>query len=112
MNTQPSLTGRALLAVALMIGFYVLAIAMALALFWIPYAVVVYAHRISLKLTIGAVVMGFLILWSILPRRDKFVPPGPRLDAARPPRLFEELRSVAYATGQAMPGDVYLVNDV
>ncbi|HET9215860.1 MAG TPA: M48 family metalloprotease [Terriglobia bacterium] len=112
MTPQPSLTGRALIAVGLMIGFYVLALGIGLGLLWIPYAEWAYADRIHLKLAFGSIVAGAMVLWSILPRRDKFVAPGPRLTPAEHPRLFNELQSIASATGQSMPGDVYLVSDV
>jgi heat shock protein HtpX len=112
MTKQPSMTGRALMAVGLMIGFYVLAIGIAFGLLWIPYAEFVYAGRLHLKLAFGCVVAGLAILWSVIPRRDKFVPPGPRLEPAKHPRLFRELNSIAVATGQTMPQDVYLVSDV
>jgi len=85
---QPSLAGRAVLAVALMIGFYGLALAMAGGLLFIPYAEVAYAHRIHVKLTLACVVGAGIILWSILPRRDKFVPPGPPLDRKKHPKFY------------------------
>ena len=53
-----------------------------------------------------------LILWSVAPRRDRFKPPGPRLRPADQPRLFAELESVARATGQTMPSEVYLILDL
>ena len=112
MTPQPSLTGRALIAVGLMIGFYVLALGIGLGLLWIPYAEWVYAGRVHAKLAFGCIVAGAMVLWSILPRADKFVAPGPRLTLAEHPRLQKELQSIASATGQSMPRDVYLVGDV
>jgi Zn-dependent protease with chaperone function len=53
-----------------------------------------------------------MILWSIMPRRDKFEAPGPLLQPTEQPRLFHELQSIAGDVGQAMPTEVYLVNDV
>ncbi len=104
--------GRAILAVVLMVGFYLLALGIAAGLLWIPYAELVYAHRITPKLAIICIIGGVAILWSILPRLDKFLAPGPELKRDRYPRLFEELESVAEATNQAMPAEVYLVSDV
>jgi hypothetical protein len=48
---------------------------------------------------IGALV----ILKAIVPRRDVFHQPGPRLEPTAEPRLFAEIRKVAAATGQEMP---------
>jgi heat shock protein HtpX len=112
MTPRPSLTGRALVAVGLMIGFYVLAVGIGLGLLWIPYAEWVYVEKVHFKLALGCIIAGGMVLWSIVPRIDKFVAPGPRLAPSEHPRLFSELNSIASATGQAMPRDVYLVSDV
>ena len=112
MTSTTSIFARALLAVILMIGFYLLAIAIAAGLLYVPYAEVVYAHRITPKLFLICILAALAILWSILPRFDKFPPPGPKLTREKHPRLFGELETVAGATGQAMPAEVYLVPDV
>ena len=106
------IVGRALLAVLLMIGFYFLALGIAFGLFWVPYAEFVYAHHITAKLAIICILGGATILWSVLPRWDSFVPPGPRLKQEKHPRLFQALERVARATNQAMPREVYAVPDV
>lgn len=111
-SKQPSLAGRAVLAVALMIGFYALALAIAGGLLFIPIAEIKYGRRIHAKLAILCVVGAGVILWSILPRRDKFTPPGPLLDPKKQPKLFEELRRIAQATGQPVPSEAYLEMDV
>ena len=103
--------GRAVLAVVLMIGFYLLAVGIASGLLWIPYAEFVYAHRITPKLAIICIIGGVAILWSVLPRFDKFLAPGPELKREKYPKLFQELESVAKATNQSMPAEVYLVPD-
>ena len=72
---HPSLAERATLAVLLLVGFYVLAFAIIAGLLYIPYAEVTYLHRIDARLTIFAVVGAGAILWGILPRIDKFLPP-------------------------------------
>jgi Zn-dependent protease with chaperone function len=109
MITSRSIAVRAVLAVALMVGFYLFALAIAGALLAIPLLEVEYLGRVTGKLTLVAVVGGCTILWSILPRRDRFEDPGPRLEPAQHPRLFAAIREVAQATGQAMPVEVFLV---
>ena len=52
------------------------------------------------------------IVWAVLPRIDRFVPPGPELTSTEAPQLFTVLNEVAATTEQAMPAHVYLVNDV
>lgn len=112
MNPSTSIATRALLAVVLMIGFYLLALAISLGLLYIPYAEMTYAHRLHIKLAIVCVVGALAILWSVLPRFDKFEAPGPQLTRDQHPRLFEEIESVAQSVKQEMPAEVYLVPDV
>ncbi len=112
MKSSPSVAGRALLAVVLMVGFYLLALAIAGGLLWIPYAEIVYANRLHLKLALACVLGALAIVWSVLPRIDRFTPPGPQLKREQHPRLFQELDGVARSVGQAMPAEVYLVGDV
>ncbi len=112
MSRAPSLAGRAVAAVLLMIGFYLLAFAIAGALLWVVYAEVALAHRVNLRLTLVCVAGAGIILWSVLPRSERFAAPGPLLEPARHPRLFDLIRDVARATGQAEPEEVYLCPDV
>jgi heat shock protein HtpX len=109
---KPSLAGRAVLALVLMVGFYALALGIAGALLLVPFAELKYAHRLHAKLTVACVLGAGVILWSILPRRDKFVPPGPRLERKKHPRFYEELGRIAKATGQPVPEEAYLEMDV
>ena len=51
------------------------------------------------------------IPWALWPRRDEFIPPGPRLEPAAHPALFRMLEEVAAAAGQPMPEEVYLMGD-
>jgi heat shock protein HtpX len=111
-NQTAWLVQRALLAIALMVGFYVLALAIALSLLWIPYAEWTYAGRIHIKILAVCVGGAFAVLWALVPRLDRFEPPGPRLVEASAPRLFAMVRDVAARTNQGMPSDIYLLNEV
>ncbi|HEX8693159.1 MAG TPA: M48 family metallopeptidase [Longimicrobium sp.] len=110
--SSPSLAARAVLAVVLLVGFYLLALAVAAGLLWIPYAEWRYLDHVSVKIALFCVVGAALVLWGIVPRPDRFDPPGPRLAPDEHPRLFALIREVAAATGQAMPAEVYLVPDL
>jgi Zn-dependent protease with chaperone function len=103
---------RILSSIALMIGFYILALGLAAGLLFAVYAELRWSSHISIRLTIFAVVTACVILWSILPRFDKFVAPGPRLAPESQPELFALVRGVAADTAEEMPTEVYLVADV
>lgn len=102
---------RALIAVALMVGFYTLAIAIAAGLFYVAYAESVYADGID-RAAILFIVGGGMIIWSIIPGDQKFVAPGPELRPVEQPRLFDRLNKLALSVGQPMPSAVYLIWDL
>lgn len=72
MEHSQSLARRAALAVALTLGFYLLALAMVSLLLFVPYAEWTYAGRLHLKLALVCVVAAGVIAWSIIPRIDRF----------------------------------------
>ncbi|HKG91547.1 MAG TPA: M48 family metallopeptidase [Gemmatimonadaceae bacterium] len=108
----PSLAGRAALAVVLMVGFYALALAVSAALVWVPYAEWHYLDRIDGRIALFCLAGAAAILWGVMPRIDRFEPPGPELREADQPALFAELRATAAAAGQRMPREVYLIPDL
>src|ERR1051326_7075330 len=89
------LVGRAMLAIALMAGFYLLALSIAGILAYLPIAELSYAHRIHPKLALFCLISAGVIVWSIIPRFDKFTPPGPQLQPAQNPKLFDLLHRIA-----------------
>ena len=77
-----SLATRALIAVSLTVGFYALAIVVALALaIGIP-AAEVSLHRANVFLTVAGIAIAVTILRAIIPRGHAFVAPGPRADGS------------------------------
>jgi len=111
-DVTQSLATRALLAIVLMVGFYVLALGIAGVLIWIPYAEYAYLGRVHIRITLGCLGAAGAILWSLIPRADRFTAPGPQLTPANAPRLFGVINEVATATSQKPPVEVYLLNDV
>jgi heat shock protein HtpX len=109
---RSGLAARALWAIVLMIGFYALAVAIAGGLLLIPYAEWAGLGRVHIKLALICLFAAGTILWSVVPRPDRFEPPGPLLAPAAHPRLFALIERVAHATSQPMPAEVYLVRDM
>jgi len=108
----PSLAQRALYAVLLMVGFYVLAIGIAGTLLYLPYAEWHFLGRVEIRLLIFCVGAALAILAAVAPRIDRFVAPGPELAPGDHPRLFSLVDRIATATAQAPPRHVYLVPDL
>jgi Zn-dependent protease with chaperone function len=106
------LAGRAALAIVLMVSFYALALGVVAGLLWLAYLDLVVARHPAFRLIAFCVAGALTVLWAILPRMDRFEPPGPRVTAQEQPELFKLIHDVAKATSQAMPEDVYLLNDV
>jgi len=107
-----SLATRALVAMALTVGFYALAIVIALALaVGIP-AAEVSVHRANVFLTIAGIAIAVTILRAIIPRRHPFVAPGPELTAAEQPELHALLTEVAHKAGEDPADHVYADLDV
>jgi len=103
---------RIAVSLLLMLGFYLLALVSAGILLFVPYYELTSMHQVHGRITIFCAVSGLAILWSILPRLDRFTPPGPRLAATSQPELFELVRSVSKETNQAMPADIFLIPEV
>jgi heat shock protein HtpX len=102
-----SLRTRAMLAVALTVGFYVLALGLIAGLIGILFIPNV-PGRVLGFCVFGAI----LIAISIIPRPSRFSAPGPLLNPAGQPRLFAALDDVARAVGEPMPAEVYITPEM
>lgn len=119
MQAGSSLAVRAVLAIALMVLFYALAAAGTTALTWIGVTLLEMLGSIRGRGLIAIALIGLaclaaaaVVIWSVLPRFDRFEPPGPEVTEDEQPVLFAEIRAIAAATGQRMPVHVYLVSEV
>ena len=112
MELSRSLATRAMLAIALMVGYYVLAIGVCVALLWVPYAEYTYLNRLDFRIALACLVGAATILFAIVPRPDRFTAPGPQLTSSTAPQLFAMIDDVASATSQPRPTEVYLLNEV
>lgn len=109
MEKERSLGSRAFFAVVLFFGFYVLALSVAAGLLFIPY--LLWKTHVSVVggIPLSCVALAGLILYSIVPRRDKFEPPGPQVTPEDHPRLFSTIETIARDLRQAMPREVYVI---
>ena len=110
-SERASLARRAFLALMLFVGFYALAFVMMGLLVLIGFLDIASGHfhfQILIVLLIG---FG-AILFSIIPRPDRFETPWPRMTAEQHPDLFARIESIAARAGQRMPDEVYLLPDL
>ena len=97
------------------LGFYLVALGVAGAMLYFgvlglqPFITDIDSSRMPVQITAALLIGGAVILYSLFPRYDKFVPPGLLLNPQKHPALFAKIREIANATGQKMPKEVYLV---
>jgi heat shock protein HtpX len=109
---RPSMTLFAVLAIVMVIGSYVFVLLLAAACVYVPYLILFSADSFapqSLLLFLFGIVIAATMLWSLVPRRDKFSAPGILLDRSTQPRLFAELEGIATALNENLPREVYLI---
>src|SRR3984957_4959840 len=105
----------ALLAITMVVISYVVIVLLAVAFVYLPYLAFTSTEHPPAQLgllVLGGIVAGATILWSLVPRREKFEAPGLLLEASAHPRLFAELHSIAAALNEPLPREVYLVGQV
>lgn len=110
---------RAVIALVLMVLFFAVAVAAVVGLLWLAKVLFLLLPDIRGRGIIivfiaaaACAVAAVVVAWSVLPRPDRFEPPGPEITRAAQPALFAEIDRVATATQEAMPAHVYLVNEV
>jgi heat shock protein HtpX len=103
---------RAVLALVLTVGFYLLAVAVAALLAALPVVEWYYLRRVHWYLLAFGFGGAWLILSAIFPKRQQFHAPGPKLDEQKHPKLFKLIRETAAHAGQDLPQDVYLVPEI
>ena len=107
-----SLTFFALLSLFIVTFSYAFALFIGAACVYLPYLALSKLERVPSELfllLLGGIVLAATILWSLLPRWEKFEAPGMLLGRAEHPRLFGELEHIAETHKQPLPKKVYLV---
>ena len=107
-----SLALFAALAMLMVVVSYLFIILLAAACVYLPWLVVTnVANFQTLALFVAGVIVAGSMLWSMVPRRDKFAAPGLPLERTSHPRLFTELDRIACALQEPMPREVYLIGE-
>jgi heat shock protein HtpX len=90
-------------------------IALAAACVYLPYLIVQTVEHPQVQpaiLFLGGLLVAGAMLWSLVPRREKFEPPGTPLDRGTHPLLFAELDDIAGSLNEPLPGEVYRIGQV
>ena len=107
-----SLAARALLALALFVGFYALGAALVLGLLWVPWAQTRYADHVD----VSGIVCGVFGVWmaiALLPRMGGGRPPvEPTLPTDAHAKLRALIADTARAVGEPPPDELYVLASV
>ncbi|HEY2369173.1 MAG TPA: M48 family metallopeptidase [Polyangiaceae bacterium] len=112
---KPSFVFRAIIAILLLAGFYVLGlaiIALCLGSIWLQFEAGHVFPKLILLAVIAAATVGYGMLRSLFMTGPKFEPPGPEITEEEEPELFAVIRDVASKMNATMPRRVYLMPDV
>lgn len=107
-----SLAFLALLAVVMIVLSYAVILLIAVACAGLPILVLMKSQSLNgqlILLALCGLAMAGTMLWSLVPRRDKFEDLGPRIGPESHPRLFAELEKIAASLNEPLPAEVFLV---
>jgi len=116
-RARPSLIAWSLLVLVMVAGSYPFTFLLAAACFYFPYMLATSNSAMGLRqYTVMAAIcgplIGLVLLWSMLPRRENTQAPGPRLEPSEHPRLFAEIAAIAQSLAEAPPEEIYLTGDL
>jgi len=107
-----SLALFAALAMLMVVLSYIFILLLAAACVYVPFLIITNSAGFqTLALMIAGVIVAGSMIWSLVPRRDKFAAPGVPLTQAGHPRLFAELENIAATLNEPMPAEVYLIGE-
>jgi len=98
-----------LLALVAVLISYLLNLLIGILCLILPFWVLERSPLWGILLLLFGAIAGITILWSSIPRPQKFKPPGVLLDLVKHPKLAAEIESIAAALAEPMPREVYLV---
>ena len=102
---------RAITTLALFVGFYIFSLLIvAILLYFASRGLFAGEGRTSIFAIFSLIAAG-VILWSIVPRFDKYAPPGSVVDLQKNPRLAAMIRSVARKLNEPIPKEIYFTGE-
>lgn len=104
-------TVRAVVAVGIVGGAYVLVVFGALALVVAPLVGWFVLDRIE-PVLLAATVVGLGLLWMLVPQRERLDPPGTRMDREDQPELWRLIDTISTVIHQKVPAEIYLLDEM
>jgi Zn-dependent protease with chaperone function len=101
---------RALVAVALWLGFYAVSLGVAAGLFLLPYAQSRFEGAVGFSGWV-CIIGGLSVLWAIFPRLERFEPPSQALASEAYPQFGRLVTEVAAKVGHPEPQDLFLIHE-
>ena len=103
----------ALLAIVMVVATYLVMVLLAAACVYLPYLALTSTTNVqALILFLGGIAAAGAMLWSLVPRREKFEAPGLLIASSEHPLLFAEIEDIAASLDEPVPREVYLIGQV
>jgi hypothetical protein len=112
MSPKLCLFWRGVVAAILAMGYYAIGLAVSGGLLYLSYRLSLIHNEYARILFLAASYIGSIIFIFLIPFPRRFQAPGPRLDPDGQPLFFEVVRRTAGKTGEAVPEEIYLIEDV
>ncbi|MAG56425.1 MAG: hypothetical protein CMJ83_09055, partial [Planctomycetes bacterium] len=108
MTHRANVKGKALLAIMLMVGFYLLTMGIVGGLLTLVILTLTGVIRLAPRAVSLSIVVAAAVLVGVVPRPRRWIAPGVRITPKEQPRLFELLREIATRAGEKPPAEVYV----
>lgn len=95
----------------MVVGFYLLVALVAGALVLAPLLDWLIRGEMHVELLV-AVALGLGLLWTLVPRREPFTPPGPRIEREDQPELWSLIEKICTVMHEKVPAEIYLLGDM
>jgi heat shock protein HtpX len=113
-RARRSMTLLVILMIMMATGSYAVILLIAAACIYLPYLLMEFVSPgfYTAAFFLSGMVIAGILLWSMVPRVDRFNPTGLRIERASQPRLFAEIDDIALMLDEPLPQEVYLIGEV
>jgi heat shock protein HtpX len=105
----------AIFAILAVVASYLFVLLLAVACIYLPYWALSNSSSFGMQLLmllLFGIAIAATMVWSLLPRRDKFEAPGMLIGRSAHPQIFAEIDEIASALNEPLPQEIYLIGQV